>query len=1134
MGQNNTKNEEINETNEEKKVDIKQESNSEKIIDKKTPEQDKNFVKKNEKGREIKLDLKSQIEKKIKSGSLILINEKDIKLDSSNINEENEFDFSILNGEKDKFDEGEINFFKRINEINTFTNLLKQLKLTEYINIPKICTIGNQSSGKTSILTNIIGLDILPKGEGLVTRRPLELRLNHIQSGEPYIYFDEDKTNKITDFSCIKEKISYLTKSICGNHENIIDNPLIINIYSQTCPSLTIIDLPGIVRVPIGDQPKNIEEITKEITLRYINDPYTIILCCLDVNRDITTSDGLYLAKQVDYLGERTLGVLTKVDLMDEGTNCKEILLNKFVPLNLGYIAVKNRNKLDLVNNISIKEGLIKEKLFFENNDIYNKMDKKLFGTQSLIKKLIEVYMNVFYKNIRDIIYSIKQHINRLNKELILLGKPLPQNFLEKNIVLQDLIKNCCSLLFNLLNNKTYICNDSPNDGQIDYEGGAEINNLFKEYLIKYISKDYSLKLEAKVSKDISLLDLLNPKLKSIENKTLVFFEKIVEYLFTLSNKVISQVFERFPKMEKTIREIFSNIIIKEMENVINLIKQILSYELSYEFTNDEQFLEKYNIEDIIKSNDEIQLKNALNDYFKIIIRNLRNIIPKTIQYKLINNLQINLFTSLIEYIFKNQDIINELEESEDYIKLRNSLNFTKTELEKILKKIINSPMVSKILLNYEKNKNERHKQLLIIQKETKDKLFKHSLKKLKDLRNIKNNIKNNICRAEDIKDTLESVCVITSIIKENIIEEKEKNPENFISIQEAIESTDKQNPLFCLGLLAKNLEDQGIMTAIEKEEKETEEEKELSISTLDFIANGMFNETKFDLHFDFGEERNEELLLNEYEQNKFKEIIKEKISNRFGISKDTLILTNPQRGSFQLSLLQTEKFNRLTLDKLKNDNEFKNDKYLCHLKDILENNIITACKLSKKMFCSKGNRNKGWGVGEKRGGYPYKPPLGWIGFGLNVLDHYDDGNNDWLAYNGNKNEWAVAYHGVGYNLSDEKVADCVHKILKGDKMDGNNKVFLIHGHRQAHEKCENLNKNISRDNYVGVGAYCSPNPEKIEGYAGKCNGYKMALMLRVKPQRIRFCKHCNREYWVLNGKSDEMRPYRILVKEAN
>ena len=118
-------------------------------------------------------------------------------------------------------------------------------------------------------------------------------------------------------------------------------------------------------------------------------------------------------------------------------------------------------------------------------------------------------------------------------------------------------------------------------------------------------------------------------------------------------------------------------------------------------------------------------------------------------------------------------------------------------------------------------------------------------------------------------------------------------------------------------------------MTVIEKDEGKTEEEKELSITTLDYLANGMLNETKFDLRFDFGEERNEELLLNEFEQNKFKEIIKTKISERFGISKDSLILTNPQRGSFQMSLIQTEKFNRLTLDQLKNDKEFR-IKFFC------------------------------------------------------------------------------------------------------------------------------------------------------------------------------------------------------------
>ena len=92
-------------------------------------------------------------------------------------------------------------FYKKIEKVNSFIKILEKMNLTQYINIPRICSIGGQSTGKTSILTNIIGLDILPKGDGVVTRRPIELRLNKIESGEPYIYFENDIDNKITDFT---------------------------------------------------------------------------------------------------------------------------------------------------------------------------------------------------------------------------------------------------------------------------------------------------------------------------------------------------------------------------------------------------------------------------------------------------------------------------------------------------------------------------------------------------------------------------------------------------------------------------------------------------------------------------------------------------------------------------------------------------------------------------------------------------------------------------------------------------------------------------------------------------------------------------------------------------------------------
>ena len=79
---------------------------------------------------------------------------------------------------------------------------------------------------------------------------------------------------------------------------------------------------------------------------RYCEDPLTIILCVIAANSDIATSDGLKMAKELDKNGTRTLGVLTKLDIMDKGTDAKKVLLNQEIPLALGYIAVKNRSEL--------------------------------------------------------------------------------------------------------------------------------------------------------------------------------------------------------------------------------------------------------------------------------------------------------------------------------------------------------------------------------------------------------------------------------------------------------------------------------------------------------------------------------------------------------------------------------------------------------------------------------------------------------------------------------------------------------------------------------------------------------------------------------------------------------------------
>ena len=74
--------------------------------------------------------------------------------------------------------------FKRLRKLINLIDQLLDCGVNEYIKLPRICPFGTQSSGKSSVLESIVGLDFLPRGDGVVTRRPLELRLCHINSGE--------------------------------------------------------------------------------------------------------------------------------------------------------------------------------------------------------------------------------------------------------------------------------------------------------------------------------------------------------------------------------------------------------------------------------------------------------------------------------------------------------------------------------------------------------------------------------------------------------------------------------------------------------------------------------------------------------------------------------------------------------------------------------------------------------------------------------------------------------------------------------------------------------------------------------------------------------------------------------------
>ncbi len=250
----------------------------------------------------------------------------------------------------------------------------------------------------------------LPRGSGIVTRRPLVLQLvnrpppeklqaNGVTENELKKTTDTEANvdewgeflhipgEKLFDFNKIRDEIVRETEAKAGRNVGISPAPINLRIYSPHVLTLTLVDLPGLTKVPVGDQPRDIERQIREMVMKQIAKSNAIILAVTAANVDLANSDGLKLAREVDPEGQRTIGVLTKVDLMDHGTDVVDILAGRIIPLRLGYVPVVNRGQRDIDNKKKISAALENEKDFFENHKAYRNK-ASYCGTPYLARKL--------------------------------------------------------------------------------------------------------------------------------------------------------------------------------------------------------------------------------------------------------------------------------------------------------------------------------------------------------------------------------------------------------------------------------------------------------------------------------------------------------------------------------------------------------------------------------------------------------------------------------------------------------------------------------------------------------------------------------------------------------------------------
>lgn len=176
--------------------------------------------------------------------------------------------------------------------INKIQEALSSSAAKYQIDLPMIVVVGSQSSGKSSVLESIVGKDFLPRGTGIVTRRPLILQLQHIQHGNDYAVFGHS-SQQFTDFLEVRTEIERETERVAGKNKDIVNEPIYLRIYGKDVIDLTLVDLPGITKVPVGDQSEEIAYQVRQLIMDYIRNENSIILAISPANVDLANSDSL-------------------------------------------------------------------------------------------------------------------------------------------------------------------------------------------------------------------------------------------------------------------------------------------------------------------------------------------------------------------------------------------------------------------------------------------------------------------------------------------------------------------------------------------------------------------------------------------------------------------------------------------------------------------------------------------------------------------------------------------------------------------------------------------------------------------------------------------------------------------------
>ncbi|XP_063761605.1 dynamin-1-like protein isoform X2 [Eleginops maclovinus] len=471
----------------------------------------------------------------------------------------------------------------------------------DIIQLPQIAVVGTQSSGKSSVLESLVGRDLLPRGTGIVTRRPLILQLVHVEpgdarkneeggrEGEDWGKFLHTKNQIFTDFEEIRQEIENETERISGNNKGISDDPIHLKIFSPHVVNLTLVDLPGITKVPVGDQPNDIEVQIKDLILKHISNPNCIILAVSAANTDMATSEALKVAREVDPDGRRTLAVVTKLDLMDAGTDAMDVLMGRVIPVKLGLIGVVNRSQLDINNKKTVADAIRDEHAFLQKK--YPSLANRN-GTKYLARTLNRLLMH----HIRDCLPELKTRINVLAAQYQSLLSSYGEPVEDQSATLLQLITKFATEYCNTIEGTAKYIETA------ELCGGARICYIFHETFGRTLESVDPLGGLSTIDiltairnatgprpslfvPEISFELLVKKQVKRLEEPSLRCVELVHEEMQRIiqhCSNYSTQELQRFPKLHEAIVEVVTSLLRKRLPITNDMVHNLVAIELAY------------------------------------------------------------------------------------------------------------------------------------------------------------------------------------------------------------------------------------------------------------------------------------------------------------------------------------------------------------------------------------------------------------------------------------------------------------------------------------------------------------------------------------------------------------------------